>query len=242
MLTKGKAKSLERPRRFYAAVGVGGFEAGFSVLLDGRPVRTPGGAVLAAPTTALAQLIAAEWGLQGEEIVYADMPLTRLAFTAQDRVGAVREAVADEVSSWAGSDVLCYFAEGPAPLVERQLAHWGPVLDWAEQDLGLRFERATGVVHRPQLDETLSRVRTLALELDDFALTGLAAAASLFKSVVLAFALQRGELTGEAAFDLSRLDEAFQEERWGIDAEAASRTALMRREAGALEKWFRALR
>ena len=95
-------------------------------------------------------------------------------------------------------------------------------------------------LHQPQAEEALSRVRALALELDDFALTGLAAAAALFKSAILAFALQRNELSGETAFELSRLDEAFQEERWGVDAEAAERTAAMRREAVALEKWFRA--
>jgi chaperone required for assembly of F1-ATPase len=241
MLTKGKAQPSARPRRFYATAGVGGVEGGFSVLLDGRPVKTPGGTALTLPTAALAQLAAAEWGLQGEEIDFAAMPITRLAFTAVDRTGAARTAIADDVAGFLDGEVLCYFAEGPTSLVERELAHWGPMLDWAGRDLGLALERATGITHRPQPPETLERVRALALELDDFALTGLATAAGLFKSAVLAFALQRAELTGEAAFELSRMDEAFQEERWGVDAEAAERTAAMRREATALEKWFRAL-
>ena len=241
MLTKGKAQASARPRRFYAAAGVGGSDDGFTVLLDGRPVKTPAGATLLLPTTALAQLAAAEWGLQGEEIAFAEMPITRLAFTAADRAGAVRTAIAEDLARHAEGDVLCYFAEGPAPLVERELARWAPLLDWAAQDLGLQLERASGIVHQPQPPQALERARTLALELGDFALTGLAAAAGLFKSAVLAFALQRGELSGEAAFELSRLDEAFQEERWGVDAEAALRTAAMRREALALERWFRAL-
>jgi chaperone required for assembly of F1-ATPase len=241
MLTKGKAKALGRPRRFYAAVGVGGLAGGFSVLLDGRAVKTPAGAAFELPTTALAQLSAAEWGLQGEEIDFAEMPITRLAFTAIDRAPAARAEVAEDAASYADADVLCYFAEGPAPLVERELHRWGPLLDWAERDLGVRLERASGITHRPQPPEALERVRALALELDDFALTGLAASAGLFKSAVLALALQRGELSGETAFELSRLDEAFQEEKWGVDEEAAHRTAALRREAIALEKWFKAL-
>ena len=129
MLTKGKAQTLERPRRFYAAAGVGSLDDGFTVLLDGRPVKTPAGAPLVLPTAALAQQVAAEWGLQGEEIVFADMPLTRLAFTTIDRAGQVREEIADDLAKRTGSDLLCYFADAPPSLVERQLSHWGPVLD-----------------------------------------------------------------------------------------------------------------
>ena len=241
MLTRGKAQAAERPKRFYAAAGVGALVGGFSVLLDGRPVKTPGGVNLMLPTTALAQLAAAEWGLQGEQIIFAEMPVTRLAYTAVDRAGAVRDEIAQDVARRAGSDLLCYFAQGPAPLIERELTHWGPVLEWARRELGLELERTSGIIHQPQPEAALERARALALELDDFRLTGLAAAASLFGSAVLAFALERGELSGEAAFALSRLDEIFQEEHWGVDEEAAVRTAGLCREAVALDKWFRAL-
>jgi chaperone required for assembly of F1-ATPase len=241
MLTKGKAQPIERPRRFYTEAAAGPVGDGFGVLLDGRPVRTPAGAALALPTEALARLVAEEWRSQGEEIVLADMPATRLAHTAFDRVPAVREAVAEEAAGYAGSDVLCYFAEGPEGLVAREQAEWEPWLQWAEAELGLRLVRATGIVHQAQPPESLMRARDLALELDDFRLTGLASAAALFGSAVLAFALARGRLSGEAAFGLSRLDAIFQEERWGIDAEAAERTGRMLAEARMLEAWFRAL-
>lgn len=242
MLTRGKSQPPTRPRRFYAAAGMGVLEGGFSVLLDGRPVRTPGGVKLVLPTSALAQLIAAEWGLQGDHIVLPDMPMTQLAYTAVDRAADAREALADELARYTGSDLLCYLAEGPTALVERELAHWGPVLDWAQAELGLGLARTTGVIHQPQPPAALERARALALELDDFNLTGLIVAAGLFGSAVLALALHRGQLTGEAAFELSRLDDAFQEQQWGVDADAAARTAGLRREALALEKWFGALR
>lgn len=193
------------------------------------------------PTLALAELIAAEWAAQDEQIVFAAMPATRLAFTALDRIGVARELVAEEVARYAGSDLLCYFADGPGPLIERELRSWGPLLDWAEEALGLAFERVTGIVHRPQPQPTVEKVRALALALGDLELTGLAAAAGLFGSAILALALQRRRLPGDAAFELSRLDEAFQEERWGVDAEAAERTARLRTEAQALQAWFEAL-
>lgn len=241
MLTRGKAQSAELPRRFYAKASSEPLGAGHGVMLDGRPVRTPAGARLELPTAALAALVAAEWQAQGERIAMADMPATRLAFTTVDAVAAARVALAEEVGRWAGADALCYFAEGPSSLVERELLQWGPTLDWAEETLGLALVRVTGLVHQPQPQATLDRARALALDLDDYALAGLAMAAGLFGSAVLALALHRGRLGGEAALELSRLDEAFQEEQWGVDAESAARTARMRSEAVMLGRWFQAL-
>jgi chaperone required for assembly of F1-ATPase len=211
----------ERPRRFYQSASAAPVEGGFGVMLDTRTLRTPAGARLALPTLALAELAASEWAAQDGTIDHAQMPATRLAFTAADRVGRVRQPTAAEIARQAEADLLCYFAEAPRALTERQEAQWGPMLDWAEQSLGLRFERALGVLHRPQPLATLQRVEALALALDDFGLAGLAMAAAGFGSTVLALALQRGVLGGDEAFDLSRLDEAFQETQWGVDAEAA---------------------
>jgi chaperone required for assembly of F1-ATPase len=233
--------AAERPKRFYANAAAQPVEGGFGVMLDTRNLRTPAGARLILPSEALAALLAAEWLAQEGVIDHASMPATRLAFTAADRIAQARAAIAQEIVRQAGSDLLCYFAEAPQALVRWQEQGWGPILDWAEQTLGLRFERAGGIVHRPQPPETLERVEALALALDDFTLAGLAMAASLFGSVVLALALQRGVLSGDEAFDLSRLDETFQEQQWGVDAEAAERTARLRADAQMLDQWFRAL-
>jgi chaperone required for assembly of F1-ATPase len=242
MLTRAKPQSSELRRRFYAAAEPGAVEDGFGVLLDGRPLRTPAGVKMQLPTPAVAQLVAAEWAAQGERITIADMPATRLAFTAIDRAPQHREEVAREVADRAASDALCYFAEEPEALVEQEVTRWGPMLDWAASDLGLQLVRISGLIHQPQPEASLERVRALALELSDFELTGLVVAAGLFGSAILALALQRGQLSGDEAFDLSRLDEAFQQARWGVDEDAAKRTARQRHEAQALEKWFAALR
>jgi chaperone required for assembly of F1-ATPase len=230
-----------RPRRFYKVASAAPLEGGFGVMLDARTLRTPVGARLVLPSLSMAELVAAEWSAQESVIDHASMPATRLAFTATDRIGGARAATAAEVARQAGADLLCYFAEAPAALTRRQEARWGPLLDWAASALDLRFERTAGILHRAQPQATLDRVEALALALEDFALAGLALAAGLFTSSVLALALQRGRLSGDEAFDLSRLDEAFQEEQWGIDAEAAERTARLRGEAVMLERWFRAL-
>jgi chaperone required for assembly of F1-ATPase len=232
------APPVELPRRFYKIVSTARAGDGFTVLLDGRGVRTPGGRPLAVPTQALAQMLAQEWDAQATHIDMTRMGATRLAFTALEFVSAARDATAAEIGRYAGSDAVCYFAEGPTALVQRQTEAWGAMLDWARDELGLHFVRATGITHRPQPAETLLHVARLAGRDDDFGLAGLAHATALFGSAILALALRRSRLDGSAALDLSRLDEAFQEERWGVDEEAAERTAGMRAEAVMLERWF----
>jgi chaperone required for assembly of F1-ATPase len=229
------------PRRFYKTVDVAPATSGFAVRLDGRIPKSPRKSPLILPTQALAALIAGEWDAQAQVINLNEMAATRRAFTAIDQVPPAREAVADEIASYAGSDVLCYFAAHPDGLRARQNAQWGPLLDWAGAELSLHLERAVGVVHRAQPPRTLERVRALALSADDMTLTALAEATALFGSAILAFAVQRGRLDAPAALDLSRLDEIFQIEQWGVDDEAAVRIAGHQREAAGLQAWFEAL-
>ncbi len=238
---KGFRESEERLKRFWTSVDVAEGEGGWSVTLDGRTPKTPAHARLTLPTEAAARLVAGEWAAQGEFIDPGTMPATRLASTAIDRVPQVREAVAEEIAAFAGSDLLCYLADHPTSLALEQAREWTPWRDWAALELGVILEAAEGIVHRPQDPAAIARIQDLALRLDDFALTGLATAVPLLGSAVLGLAVHRGALSGEAAFDLSRLDESFQERQWGVDAEAAERTAARRAEAVMLDRWFRAL-
>jgi len=231
-----------KPRRFYKAAAVAEQEAGFAVTLDGRTAKTPAGGRLTLPTRALADAIADEWAAQGDAIDVAAMPLARLAFTAIDRADGAHEAMALALARYAQADVLCYFTEAPQDLRARQEAGWSPMLDWADQALDLHFVRTTGVIHTPQPPQTVALVADLARARDGFTLTGLAFAAGLFESAILALAVQRGRLGGLDALELSRLDEAYQEERWGVDAEAAVRTAALRSDALAVQRWFEGLR
>ena len=238
---KGFRESEERLKRFWKAVDVSEGEGGWTVLLDGRAPKTPAHAKLTLPTEAAARLVAEEWAAQGEFIDLATMPATRLASTAIDRVSQVRDAVADEIAAYAGSDALCYLAEHPAVLVERQARAWSPWRDWATVELGVHLEPVQGIVHRAQDPAAVARVKEMALRLDDFALTGLATAVPLLGSAVLGLAVQRGAISGEAAFELSRIEEAFQEGQWGVDAEAEARTEARRTEAVLLDRWFKVL-
>jgi len=240
---RGYKEPLEFPRRFYKTVEVAPAEAGgFAVLLDGRTPRSPANRPLLLPTRALAELIAQEWEAQGEHILMTSMPATRLAYTAIDRIGEAHADTAAEVARYAAADLICYYAEHPLSLTQRQANAWAPMLQWAREELAVDLQPAEGIIHRTQPPQSLQRTQELAEALDDFSLAALAHATGLLGSAVLALAVQRGRLSGGEAFALSRLDEAFQEERWGVDEEAAERTARLAAEAHMLDSWFAALR
>ncbi|MDP3659028.1 ATP12 family chaperone protein [Phenylobacterium sp.] len=240
-IKRGFREPGDKPKRFYKQVDVAAGDAGFQVKLDNRSVRTPGGVVLSLPTRALAEQIAEEWSGQGEILDLVSMHATRLANTAIDAVPQARDVTAASVAHFAASDLVCYFAEAPAGLVRRQVETWEPILARAERELGLTFVRAGGIVHQAQPQATLDAVKALALALDDFHLAALAFSTALYGSAVLGLAALNGWLGAEAAFDASRLDEAWQEDQWGVDAEAAERTARLRTEARMLERWLAAL-
>lgn len=213
------------PRRFWTDVGVTPTADGFSVTLDGRPIRTPAKAALCLPTRALAAAIAAEWHDQDETIRPDTMPLTRASNTAIDRMPRQRGAVAAELLRWGETDLLCYRAETPDALAERQRAGWDPMLDWAARELGARMAVTAGVVPCAQPAGALAALRAELDAQDDFALTALSELVALSGSLILALAVRHGHAAPDTAWTLSRIDEDWQQALWGTDAEAARQAA-----------------
>ncbi|ARQ10299.1 ATP12 family chaperone protein [Rhizobium etli] len=214
------------PKRFYAEVAVAEHEDGFAITLDGKMVRTPARQVLAVPTEALAQLVAAEWQAQGQEIDPATMPVTRLVNTALDGVATNAQAIFEDILRFSSSDLLCYRADGPELLVERQRERWDPVIDWAANDLGARFILIEGVMHHEQPREaTAAFAVTLARHQGPMALAALHTITTLTGSAILALALAEGRLTVEEVWSLAHLDEDWTIEHWGRDEEAEERRA-----------------
>ncbi len=215
-------------KRFWTEVAVVPEGERFGVTLDGRSVRTPLKAPLAVPTRDFAEEIAREWAEQEGEIRPAAMPATRLANAAIDKVAAQREEVVEMLASYGGTDLLCYRAERPEKLVERQRAGWDPLLAWAAEALGADLAIGSGVMPVAQGEGDLRRLREAVAGMDAFALAAFHDLVVLSGSLVLALAVTEGRLSAEDAWRLSRLDEDFQIEEWGEDEEAAEAAALRR--------------
>ena len=197
--------------------------SGHAVLLDGRPIHTPGRSHVVVPTPPLADAIAAEWDAQEEEVDPSAMPMMALAATAIDRVQPQAEAVAGDAAAYAGTDLLCYRAAEPPELAERQAAQWQPLLDWAKAAYGAELTVTTGVAPVTQDNEALMRLGRQVARFEPFALAALHVLTTTTGSLVLALAVAEGRLEPHEAFEASIIDEAWQAELWGEEQEAARR-------------------
>jgi chaperone required for assembly of F1-ATPase len=207
-------------KRFWKDVRV---EADRGIALDGRPVRTPGRAPLILPTPQLAEAVAQEWRDVGETIDPRAMPLTGLANAAIDRVGSDPALFAAGLARYAENDLLCYRADGPAPLVERQKAAWDPLLDWARTRYDINFSTVTGVIHSPQPPATIARLGEAMSALGPFHLAGMSPLVTIGGSLVAALALLEGAADRDTVWSAVNLDEDWQAEQWGED-DLATRT------------------
>jgi chaperone required for assembly of F1-ATPase len=214
-------------KRFWDTATIEPTDTRFSILLDGKPMHLPGGGVLRIEGEVLARAIADEWqaagGGKGGEMSFADTPLTRLAGTAQQRIAPDPAPTVDAIARYAESDLLCYRAESPAELVRRQAQAWQPWLDWAALTYDAPLRISTGVAYVKQHRGAIAALRAVVAGLDVPALTALGVAVPAMGSLVLGLALAEGRLDAATAHALGALDELFQAEQWGEDAEAEAR-------------------
>jgi chaperone required for assembly of F1-ATPase len=219
-----------------ATVEARAHEEGIALFRGGRLMRTPEGHALVVPSKALAAAIAAEWN---------ETPspprrrlLTKLTATAIDRVRTSRAGVEAQLVDFARTDLLCYRVENNPALAAREAAAWDPLLDWAAEALGARLHVTQGVTPVPQPEAALDAIKSTLAREGAFALVALQAAAALMSSLVLAFALARGRCSADEAWAAATIDETWQTERWGEDAEAAARAKRCKAELHALERFL----
>ncbi|WP_296420202.1 ATP12 family chaperone protein [Pseudooctadecabacter sp.] len=213
-------------KRFWTEVNVVPAEGGFAVQLDGRPVKTPAKAPLVVPTPTMGQAVAEEWRAVEEKIDPNVMPYTRSANAAIDKVRVQFDDVAEMLAAYGGSDLLCYRATHPDPLIERQARGWDPLLDWADETFGARLRPTAGVM---PIEQDAAALRALAAPLYDatpFELTALHDLIALSGSLVMGLAVAHGRLSVEDGWALSRIDEDWQIEQWGEDEDAMQAAAV----------------
>jgi chaperone required for assembly of F1-ATPase len=205
------------PRRFYKVATTLQTDSGFAVSLDGRIPKTPAKANLVLPSLAVAQLVAAEWEAQGEQVIPASMPLTRLVNVAIDRAALTREAMIDEVVKYAGTDLVCYRAPNPKSLMEAQAKAWDHLMNWAATTHDVHLTCTFDAMAIPQPTASLAALRNAIERYDDWHLTALAFANGLAGSAIVALALVDRQIDGETAFKAIRVEENWQAARWGAD-------------------------
>lgn len=216
-------------KRFWQAATVDEIEGGWTVLLDGRPVRTPARHQIVLPRLSIAREIAAEWDAQEDLVAPLTMPMTRAASTCHDRVAPQLEAVQETVGAYGETDLLCYRADYPDALVDRQAFGWDPLLAWASEAFGAALLVQTGVMHLEQPAQSVAALKNAVRAESAWPLTALAEMTTISGSLVLALAVRHGHISEHEAWHLSRIDEQWNIDQWGEDHEAARQSA--RREA-----------
>lgn len=214
-------------RRFWSHANTARDGEGYHILLDGKPMRLPGGAVLRVGQAALAEAIAAEWQAAADIVVPAALPLTQLAATAQSRVAADPAASVAALLRYGEADLLCYRATHPPALVARQAAAWQPWLDWAAHVLDAPLAVTAGVMPIAQPPAALHALERALAARTIAELTGLGVAVPALGSLVLGLALAAGALDAATASELAALEEITQAQSWGEDGEAAARRAAI---------------
>jgi chaperone required for assembly of F1-ATPase len=214
-------------KRFYARAAVAETDGGFTVSLDGRPIKTPSGRIVAVPRLAIAEAMAAEWEAQKETIDPLTMPMTRFANSVVDAVADRVAIVRDDIAKYLNSDLLFYRAGHPEALVEREAAHWDPVLFWAADMLGAHFILAEGIIHVRQPEAAVAAAKD-ALPHDPWSVAALHIVTTLTGSALLALALHHGVRDAGQVWAAAHVDEDWNVEKWGVDEEAAMRRAARR--------------
>ena len=217
-------------KRFWKDVTVEPGKEGWAVKLDSRPVKTPARAALAVPSEVLAEAIAEEWRAVDETIDPRAMPLTGLANAAIDRVAPDPRAFASKLAEYAEGDLACYRAEGPSALAARQESSWDPLLAWARRRYDLDFATTSGLMHVAQPPATVERLSHAVAALDPFRLAGLSPLVTIGGSLVAVLAVLENAITPEEAWEAVSVDDRWQFEQWGADAEAQTAMENRRRD------------
>ncbi len=207
-------------KRFWTSAQAISSDKGFRIALDGRPVLTPARAPLLVPSRSLAQAIAAEWNAVAKSVDPQAMPLTGLANAAIDRVAPDRGALAAEIARYGESDLACYRAKEPAALVRYQSESWDSLLGWARRRFDADFTITQGILPIAQPKATIDRLAYAVAALDPFQLAGLSPLVTIGGSLVAGLAVIEGAIAEDEAWHAVTIDDRWQLEQWGRDAEA----------------------
>ena len=222
--------SAWKPKRFWKSVTVEPCDGGFTVRLDARQVKTPGKLPLIVPTERLAQAIAVEWDAQQGLVKPQTMPFTRAANSALEKVAPQFAEVVGLLAAYGATDLLSYRATGPAELIARQTAAWDPLLDWAATALNAPLTATAGVMHIAQPPASTQTLHDLTAALTPFQIAAFHDLVAISGSLILAFAVTHDRLSPDEAWALSRIDEVWQAELWGVDEDAAALAESKRRD------------
>ena len=210
-------------KRFYEQVSVNEVDGGWQVMLDTRALKTVKGSPQVVPSKALAHALASEWDAQGDKIDPATLPMRDMADYAVDIVAPDAGALIEKSLQYGDTDTLLYRADPEEPLYVRQQEVWEPIVTGFEDRLGAKFTRISGIIHRPQSEEVLSRLRDEMTGQSPFSLAAIEMMTHLAASLITGLSAAQKDADALALWNAASLEEEWQAEEWGRDEEAEER-------------------
>ncbi|MCY4099410.1 MAG: ATPase [Rhodobacteraceae bacterium] len=207
-------------RKFWEDVRITELSEGFGITLDGKYAMTPGKNPLIVPHFSLAEKICVEFQDQGQKIDPTTMPFTRRANTTIDRISDSKGEIVNSLLNYGHTDLVSYRANSPPDLVKWQSDHWDPVIAWLEKQLSIRMKINHGIIPFDQESQIIDAFAEKIETLDNFSLCGFSELVPLLGSLVLSFAYLYGFGNKDQIWRLSRIDEEWQEKKWGKDEQA----------------------
>jgi chaperone required for assembly of F1-ATPase len=221
-------------KRVYTLASHTKTEDGYVLQLDGKTVKTPLGAPLAAPGKVLADAIVAEWANQVEEVIPDTMPMTALLNTSIDRARD-RDAITKTLLAFLDTDLLCYRVKEPEEIARRQKEIWDRWLTWFDEHFESPMQTTFGLDALTQDPDTHKQIWNYIEALDEYYFAILQIVTSLSGSIVLGLAFLEQEATAEDVYNAAELEEIYHselanEELHGGDPVQERRQAILRRE------------
>ncbi len=214
---------------------------GFALLTNGKLLKTPLGNNIILPNQKLADAVAAEWAGQGSVLKKEQMPLTQIACIAMDMARKKRAELVEDILSYTDTDLVCYRTGETPELLAIQNEQLNPIIAWAKERFSIELTVTSGIMPVAQHPENKQRISDQLAIYNEWQLAVFASAAKTLSSVILSLAFVEKFINAEKAFNLSHLEETFETEKWGEDAEKETRLNKLKQEIIVAEKFIELL-
>ncbi len=186
----------------------------YNVLLDRDQLLSELGNIIELPKK-LAVSVANEWRNNQDIEEIRKKFHTKFCFSVFDHTAPLRLKVLQNILEYADCDLVCYLAENPSELVERQKKLFARYIDWADKFLGIKLRIGNGIKYVKQNSKNEAKIKGYLENLDDFELTILYELTNLTGSFFIAATVFSGVVKAQVAWDASVIEDTYRIELWG---------------------------